>query len=675
MIKKIIFVVVAVFFCVAVCPISALSSSVFIAKPINNIQYSEFNSDASVVTSYLFEENEELVRVNYDDGTLLVEKNDMDGVLTEQFTVSIVAPAKVADERFLFGGFFAGKNENFVVMGQTNYAESDVTEVLAVTKYSKDWKILSTCRIKSINTVIPFRAGSLRMDETGEFLYIHTCHLMYTSQDGLNHQANMSFKLRKGDMTVNSSFTSVMNIGCGYVSHSFNQFVKTDGDYVYRADHGDGYPRSMVLTKAPATNDSNGSVANIKGIASPIVFNGEIGDNTTGASLGGLEISSKNCIIVGNAADLWTQDPKKIYIQTQRNIFVGIVDKETFESKSLIYLTDYEYSTDRNSVVVMGTPQIVKCGEDRFAVMWNEWKTGTYANYKYYCTFLRGAALCYVIIDGDGNVVSPVRRNVHCALSDCQPIFTSDSKITWFYSDGKSIQYFKIDPYKDTILPHVPDNAVEENRIDATCSKTGSCDSVVFCKICFEELSRTKKIIGKRSHAPYIYAKENIVDATCGRTGSYDDVLYCMDCGEEISRKTETIEKLPHTPYGYATENIVEAVYGRAGSYDEVIYCTSCGEEISRVTKIIDPIAGDTGDEEFKDIENRSFLLGDIDGDGAVTVGEARCALRFAVGLDVPTATEIKKTDYNESGEVDVSDARMILRTAVNLEKSKYGIW
>ena len=35
----------------------------------------------------------------------------------------------------------------------------------------------------------------------------------------------------------------------GYVGHSFNQYIQSDGEYIYRLDHGDAYPRKMVLTK------------------------------------------------------------------------------------------------------------------------------------------------------------------------------------------------------------------------------------------------------------------------------------------------------------------------------------------------------------------------------------------------------------------------------------------
>ena len=70
---------------------------------------------------------------------------------------------------------------------------------------------------------------------------------MYLSNDGLRHQANMTYVVNEADMTELQSYYDVLNISqAGYVSHSFNQFVRTDGTYVYRVDHGDGGPRATM---------------------------------------------------------------------------------------------------------------------------------------------------------------------------------------------------------------------------------------------------------------------------------------------------------------------------------------------------------------------------------------------------------------------------------------------
>ena len=116
------------------------------------------------------------------------------------------------------------------VFGQYNAEENDETEVVRVVRYSKDFERIDELSIYGANTYAPFEAGSLRMAETEENLYIYTCHKMYTADDGLNHQANMTFVIDKESMSLTDSYYDVMNIAqAGYVSHSFNQFIQTDG--------------------------------------------------------------------------------------------------------------------------------------------------------------------------------------------------------------------------------------------------------------------------------------------------------------------------------------------------------------------------------------------------------------------------------------------------------------
>ena len=40
-------------------------------------------------------------------------------------------------------------------------------------------------------------------------------------------------------MTITDSYTGVMNVDYGYVSDSFNQFIKTDGNHIVALDRGD----------------------------------------------------------------------------------------------------------------------------------------------------------------------------------------------------------------------------------------------------------------------------------------------------------------------------------------------------------------------------------------------------------------------------------------------------
>ena len=74
---------------------------------------------------------------------------------------------------------------------------------------------------------------------------------MYTSADGLNHQANMTFQVNftTAPMTVTDKQYTVYNTSTGYARHSFNQFIRVENNKILAIDHGDAYPRSIVLFK------------------------------------------------------------------------------------------------------------------------------------------------------------------------------------------------------------------------------------------------------------------------------------------------------------------------------------------------------------------------------------------------------------------------------------------
>lgn len=62
--------------------------------------------------------------------------------------------------------------------------------------------------------------------------------------------------------------------------------------------------------------------------------------------------------------------------------------------------------------------------------------------------------------------------------------------------------------------------------------------------------------------------------------------------------------------------------------------------------------------------------LGDVDGTVGISVSDARQVLRFAVNLDKPSNEEIKAAaDVDRDGNITVNDARTVLRAAVGLDK------
>ena len=131
---------------------------------------------------------------------------------------------------------------------------------------------------------------------------------------------------------------------------------------------------------------------------------------------------------------------------------------------------------------------------------------------------------------------------------------------------------------------HTAGKAVAENVKEATCTEAGSVDSVVYCSVCNTEISRKTVEIKATGHTAGKAVAENLKAATCTEAGSVDSVVYCSVCKEELSRKTVEIEATGHTAAAAVAENLKAATCTEAGSVDSVVYCSVCKEELSRKT-------------------------------------------------------------------------------------------
>ncbi len=386
-------------------------------KALQNLSQNNYTVRSSVVDSYLTEnEDGTLTRVQagVEDGSILVEAYDRAGTL--------LSSQSIARELPYFGGFFSGAQNRYMVFGAANLSQDDNTEVLRIVKYDKNFNRLQSVSVNGANTYIPFDAGSLRMTEAEGKLYIYTCHTMYDEGDGLHHQANMTFVVDESSMTMADAYYDVMNLSYGYVSHSFNQLIRTDGTWLYRVDHGDAYPRGISLTRC-RLNDSITNVA----YTVPFEIAGETGDNYTGASVGGFELGSHTCLIAGNSVP--QQENSDIY-SGQRNIFVCVTDQLSMESKT-IWITEYS----QDSGITVCTPQLVKIGEDQFLLMWEE-----------YTESVNHVTTKMVTLDGDGTCTSDI-VSTNLRLSDCQPMTDRQGLVRWYQSDGSRTTMYAVNPF------------------------------------------------------------------------------------------------------------------------------------------------------------------------------------------------------------------------------------
>lgn len=385
------------------------------AAVTNNRGSSDYSGyHANTVKSYLYN--------RADGGYMRVEAlNQAIAVEVYDQSFQLLTAKTVPMELSIFGGFYAADGYNYLIFGQNNTQESDQQEVIRVVQYSKNWERLGQASLKGANTVIPFDAGSLRCTEYNGYLYIQTCHEMYTSSDGLNHQANLTFSVRQSDMTITDSQYSVSNISTGYVSHSFNQFIMVDQEgRLVTLNHGDAIPRGAVLVRY---NKPAGSDRFLGGIADQTIVQTFSESNKhynyTGALLGGLSESSSNYL----SAYSIVPSGGKIEDHDVKNVVLAVTDKERFSGTSTHQLTNYTDGGNQSA----STPALLKLSNDRFLVVWNILERDQYGVYRL------SNQIGYAFVDGDGSLNGSI-QTAQGALSDCQPIYDGTAAV-WYYTN------------------------------------------------------------------------------------------------------------------------------------------------------------------------------------------------------------------------------------------------
>ena len=364
------------------------------------------------IYSNLAYENGQYVRAEAIGDELVVETYDSSFKFLSGKTIPLELP--------IFGGVRMDSDYNFVVVGQDNLNEDDSVEVFRIIRYTKDWQKVDHTSLFGANTYIPFDAGSLRFDRSGDILYIRTAHEMYDSGDGLHHQANVMIALRISDMTVTDELTRVLNRNYGYISHSFNQFVRVDGDTLLAVDHGDALPRSVVLIKYGRKAGEEQFFGRVSYVNALPIADSAYHYNDTGVSVGGFECSSTDYLIAGSAYDM-SETVDLMY--AHRNIFVTATPKDDFtdEGTELSWITDYSASDN----VEVSPPHLLKLSADRFFLTWTE------NDVQKYC-----------FLDGKGRPEGQIQA-YDGALSDCVPIL-ADGKIVWYVTDRSAPVFYEI---------------------------------------------------------------------------------------------------------------------------------------------------------------------------------------------------------------------------------------
>ena len=390
---------------------SAFAVAQCVAYSGSNVNDQDYVQWSDTVKSYL---------TVCDNGNYMrVQSGAIEGKLLVEYYSSDFEPlsTKLIDNELpIFGAFYDSGNNYYVLSGQENPKQNDSLEVFRITKYDKNWNKIKSCGLYGANTTVPFDAGSARMTHSGDHLLVRTCHEMYKSSDGNNHQANVTIEVDMPSMTITDSYTGIMNVDYGYVSHSFNQFIKTDGNHIVALDHGDAHPRSAVLVKYNSDFTTGKffpsyfeQVSNIDVVTYPEYTAGHY--NYTGAAIGGFDVSSSSYIVAQSTVDL-------DYINTSetRNVYVSAVSKDLSTNK-LNKITSYAEGTASASA-----PQLVKINNNSFLLLW-----------------ARDTKVSCVKLNADGTVNGSI-HTFEGSLSDCQPVI-KNGRAVWYVYDKNNVTF------------------------------------------------------------------------------------------------------------------------------------------------------------------------------------------------------------------------------------------
>lgn len=364
------------------------------------------------------------VDINGGDDTGLTITADIYNSNTYELTSSVQIEAELP----IFGGFYAGGQYNYMVFGQKNTEENDSKEVVRIVKYDKRFNRIASASVTGGEsfTITPFDAGSLRMSENGSELVIHTARERYTTEDGLNHQSQITIILNTDTMTVENNLGQFQ---ANHVSHSFNQFVLHDGDTHVLLDHGDAYPRAVVMNKS----NPDGTYSET------ILFEipGEIGDNTTGVSIGGFAAGENNYIAAINTIDHNTPAENALSLMANAN-----------EERDLLLLISGKRNTDKNAVKQIrltdyignnkcaSLPYLSDLNNGYYMVLWEEYELVNYST--------ESNGIKYAVVDENGNVFGKIGSVPSARLSaDCQPV-VNNGNVIWYNNAKAGRMFYRI---------------------------------------------------------------------------------------------------------------------------------------------------------------------------------------------------------------------------------------
>ena len=280
-------------------------------------------------------------------------------------------------------------------------------------------------------------------------------------------------------------------------------------------------------------------------------------------------------------------------------------------------------------------------------------------------------------------------RNVSATGHTWDTEYTIDKAPTCTDEGSMSLHCNKCDAIKDsqTISPtgHTPTEAVVENEKAATCTENGAYDSVVYCSVCNEEISRVTEATDVVPHQLVL------VEYKAPTADDDGNIEYhqCSTCGKMFADAEGTIELTEESvkiPAGSIKPSMTGTinVLGDDTSAPVDIVITSGGQNVYEGTaenaeySVPALNAGHyTVTFSREDCAPRSYdvvidedaelnltaelkLYGDINGDGNITTADAAQANAHARGSMTIIGYDFTVLDVSKDGKITTTDYGMI---------------
>ncbi|WP_287073803.1 leucine-rich repeat domain-containing protein [Blautia sp.] len=363
------------------------------------------------------------MRVFYQKNSVGVEYYDND--------LKIRSKRKINMELPLWGGFYAGSDGYYLVEGQTNNQENDSAEVIRVIRYDTNWNRNGAAAITSNPELFggevrtPFDYGCVEMTESNGKLYVVTGHEGYVdSSVGQGHQGFLMVEIDQATMKGKI-------VSCD-LWHSFAQYIKSQGSYLYVLEQSEG-SRCTILSRYDSTTLActtiellpyGGSHTSVWALACY-------------ASVDGMAVSSDSVLCVGTSIDQSKYD--KVSENTPHNLYLSVTPMSDFSEKATTTRKLTNFTGGGKSFAGV---KITKINDNRFMISWEEYVSDDNKKNSSANDPLSSSTLHYLFVDGKGKSLSK-EFTTAAPISDCQPV-VKDSKVVYYASNSNTLNFYSI---------------------------------------------------------------------------------------------------------------------------------------------------------------------------------------------------------------------------------------